>query len=68
MQLTSDVSKILKTFQGSLAFIFDVLSELFFVFVSYLVSKAVENVVSFTKKRFYRKRDSATMRNYVETF
>ena len=29
---------------------------------------AVENFVSFTKKRFYRERGSVTMRNYAETF
>ena len=31
-------------------------------------SYTVENVVSFTKKRFYRKRGGEIMRNYVETF
>ena len=58
----------MKTFQRNLIFIFDVTSELLFGFVSYLVFQAVENVVSFTKKRFYRKRGSVTMRNYAETF
>ena len=68
MQITADVSKISKTFQRDLTFIFDVLSESLFGFVSYLVFQAVENVVSFTKKRFYRKRGSVIMRNYAETF
>ena len=57
MQITADVSKILKTLQRDLTF----------GFVSYLVFLAVENV-SFTKKRFHRERGSVTMRNYVETF
>ena len=37
MQITADVSKISKTFQRDFAFIFDVLSEWLFGFVSYLV-------------------------------
>ena len=68
MQITADVSKILKTFQRDLTFIFDVLSESLFGFVSYLVFQAVENVVSFTKRRFYREGGSAIMRSYAETF
>ena len=48
MQITSDVSKISKTFQRDLTFISDVLSESLFGFVSYSVFQAVENVVSFT--------------------
>ena len=68
MQVTADVSKIPKTFQRNLTFIFDVLSESLFGFVSYSVFQAVENVVSFTKKRFYRERGSVTMRNYAEMF
>ena len=68
MQITADVSKISKTFQRDLTFIFDVLSESLFGFVSYSVFWTVENVVSFTKKRFYRKQGSVTMRNYAETF
>ena len=68
MQITADVSKISKTFQRDLTFIFDVLSESLFGFVSYSVFQAVENVVSFTKKCFYRERGSPTMRNYAETF
>ena len=38
MQITTDVSKISKTFQRDLTFIFDVLLESLFGFVSYLVS------------------------------
>ena len=67
MQITADVSKILKTPQGDLTFIFASLSESLFGFLSYLVFQSVENVVSFTKKRFYRKRDSLTILNYAET-
>ena len=37
MQITADVSKISKTFPPDLTFIFDVLSESLFGFVSYLV-------------------------------
>ena len=37
MQITANVSKILKTFQGDLTFIFDILSESSFGFDSYLV-------------------------------
>ena len=54
MQITADVSKISKTFQCDLTFIFDELSESLFGFVSYSVFKAVENVVSFTKRSFCR--------------
>ena len=37
MQITADVSKILKTFQGDLTSIFEVLSESLFGFASYSV-------------------------------
>ena len=53
MQITADISKILKNVQGDLTFIFDVLSESRLDFVSFLVSLALENV---------------TVQNYVETF
>ena len=65
MQTTADMSKISKTFQGDLTFIFDLLSESLFGFVSYSVFYVVENVVGFTKKRLYGERSSATMRNYA---
>ena len=68
MQITADVRKISKTFQRDLTFILDVLSESCFGFVSYSVVQAVENVVSFTKKRFYKERGRVTMPNYAETF
>ena len=68
MQITADIGKILKNVQGHLTFIFDVLSKPPIHFVSFLVFLAVENVVSFTKTCFYRKRGSVTMRKYVETF
>ena len=68
MQITADVSKISKTFPRDLTFIFDVFSESLFGFVSYSVFKAVENVISFTKRCFYREQGSPTMRNYTETF
>ena len=68
MQITADIGKLLKNVQGDLTFIFDVLSESLIRFVSFLVFLAVENVVSFTKTCFYRKRGSVTMRKYVETF
>ena len=68
MQITADIGKILKNVQDDPTFIFDVLSESPIRFVSFLVFLAVENVVSFTKTCFYRKRGSATMRKYVETF
>ena len=61
MQIIAEVSKIWKTFQSDLTFIFDVLSESLFGFASYSVFWAVENVVNFTKKRFYRERDTVTM-------
>ena len=67
MKITADVMKISKTFQRDFTFIFDVLSESSLDFVSYSVLQALENVVSFTKKRFYTKRGSVTMRSYVET-
>ena len=68
MQITVDINKILKSVQSDLTFIYDVLSELRNSFVSFLVVLALENVVSFTKTCFYRKRSSVTMRNYLETF
>ena len=68
MQITVDISKVLENVQRHLSFIFDVLSESRIGFVSYLVFLALKNVVSFTKTRFYRKHNSVTMRNYVETF
>ena len=68
MQITADVSKILKTFQPDLTVIFDVLPESLFGFVSYSVLQAVENVVSFMKNRSYREQGNTAMCNYVETF
>ena len=47
---------------------FDVLSESRIGFVPLLAFWALGSVVSFTKTRFYQKRSSVTMRNYVETF
>ena len=61
MQITADISKILKNVQYDLTFIFDVLSESGIGFVSFLIFLALENVVTFTKTCFYR-----TMRNYAE--
>ena len=61
-------SKILKNLQHDPNFIFDLLSESRIGFVSFLVFLALENVVSFTKTRFYRKQSSVTMHNFVETF
>ena len=68
MQVTADIGKILKNVQCDLTFIFGVLSESAIRFVSFLVFLAVENVASFTKTCFYRKRGSVTMRKYVEMF
>ena len=48
MQITADISKIWKTVQRDLIFIFDVLLGSAIGFVSLLVSEAVENVASFT--------------------
>ena len=68
MQTTADIGKTLKNVQDDLTFIFDVISESPICFVSFLVFLAVENVVSFTKTCFYRKRGSVTMRKHVKTF
>ena len=68
MQVTADISKILKNVQREPTFIFVGLLELRVAFVSFLVFLALENVFSFTKTHLYRKRSSVTMRNYVETF
>ena len=46
MQITADVSKILKTVQRDLIFIFDVFLGSAIGFASFLASQAVENVVS----------------------
>ena len=67
MQITADVREISKSFQRDLTFIFDVLSESLFDFVSYSVLWAVENVI-FTKECFNRKLGSATMCNYAKMF
>ena len=64
MQITADASKILKTGQPDLMFIFDELSE----FVSNVVFSAVKNVVSFTQNEFLRKQGCVTIRNYAEMF
>ena len=53
MQITADISKILKNVKSDFTFIYDVFSELRIGFVSFLVILAIENVTSF--------------RNYVET-
>ena len=68
MQITADISKILKSAQTDFTFIYAVVSELRIVFFSFLVILALENVFSFIKTCFYQKRSSITMRNYVETF
>ena len=68
MQITADISSIWENVQRDLTFIFYVLSESRIGFVSFLIFLALENVVSFTKTRFYWKWSSGTMRNYVETF
>ena len=63
MQITADISIILKSVQSDFTFIYDVLSQLRIGFVSFLVILALENIVSFTKTCFYRKPSSVTMRN-----
>ena len=68
MQITADISSIWENVQRDLTFIFYVLSESRIGFVSFLIFLALENVVSFTKTRFYWKWSSGTMRNYVEPF
>ena len=68
MQITADKGKILKNVPGDLTFIFNVLSESPIGFASFLVFVVAENVASFTKTCFYRKRGSVTMHKCVETF
>ena len=53
MQITADISSIWENVQRDLTLIFYVLSESRIGFVSFLVFLALENVVSFTKTRFY---------------
>ena len=48
MQITADINKIWKTVQCDLILIFDAFLGSTIGFVSFLVSQAVENVVSFT--------------------
>ena len=52
MQITADISKILKNVQRDLSFIFEILLESRIGFVSVLVFLALENVVGFTKLIF----------------
>ena len=66
MQITADISKIWKTLQRDLIFIFDVLLRSTISFVSFLVPWCVENVVSLTRNGFFGKRGGVTMRKYVE--
>ena len=68
MKITADISKTLKNIHRDLTFAFHALSESRIGSVSFLVFLALENVASFTKTPFYRKRSSVTMCNYVETF
>ena len=68
MKITADISKTLKNVHRDLTFAFHVLSESRIGSVSFLVFLALENVASFTKTPFYRKRSSVTTCNYVETF
>ena len=68
MQITADISKILKNVPSGCNFIYDVFSELRISFVSFLVILALDNVACSTKTCFYRKRSSVTMRDYAETF
>ena len=48
MQITADISKILKNVRSDLTFIYDILSELCIGFVSFLVILALENVAKTT--------------------
>ena len=53
MQITTDISKILKNGQRDLSFIFDLISKSQIGFVSNFVLLTLENILSFTKTRFY---------------
>ena len=53
MQITADIRSILENVHRDLTFIFYIISESCIGFVSFLVFLALENVVSFTKTRFY---------------
>ena len=53
MQITVDINSIWENVQRDLVFILQVLSESHVGFVLSLVFLALENVVSFTKTRFY---------------
>ena len=59
MQITADISNILKNVQRNLTFTFNVRSEPRIVFVSFLVFLALENVVSFTKTHFCFENEAA---------
>ena len=71
MQITADISKILKNVQRDLTFIFDVLSESRIGFVSFFIFLTLELLSVSQELVFYRKQNKVqnrTMRNYVETF
>ena len=55
MQITAHIRRMsnAKNVQRDLTFVFDILSESRIGSVSFLVFLALENVVSFTKTRFY---------------
>ena len=67
MQVTADVSKILKTVQRGLTFILNILSKSSIHFVSFSIVLAKKNAVSFTLNVFYEKRGCITMRTDAGT-
>ena len=53
LHITADVSKISKSVQGDIAYILNVLPEIFIVFARICLVPEIKNVVSFIKTRFY---------------
>ena len=68
LQVTAEVSKITKSRQCNLNFIFIELSEAASSFAQILLVLEIKKVATFIKTRFHCKQDSIKMRKHVETF
>ena len=53
LHITADVSKISKSVQGDIAYILNVLPEIFIAFARICLVPEIKHVISFIKTRFY---------------
>ena len=75
LQITADTSNISKNVQRNIGIIFNALADAFDGFVKFCLFFQIKNVASFTKTRFYWKRDFMIftenwlkMLNFAEAF